>query len=95
MHKTGNKADREKKSSKMWVEVHEIEVLFTLNDVTVELSFISVSKEATELLNAAVSRATVRMISALVRYSGRVITHLHVLIPLMSRVLICCNSKMN
>lgn len=58
MQKTGNKPDREKKSSKMWVEVHEIEVIFTLNDVIVELSFISVSKAATELLNAAVSRET-------------------------------------
>lgn len=50
--KQDNKPDREKKSSTMWVEVHEIEVIFTLNDVIVELCFVSVSKEATELLNS-------------------------------------------
>lgn len=50
--KQDNKPDREKGSSKMWVEVHEIEVIFTLNDAIVELSFVSVSKEATELLNS-------------------------------------------
>lgn len=76
--KQDNKPDREKKSSKMWVEVHEIEVIFILNGVSVELSFVSESKEATELLNAAVG-----MILALVRYSGRVITRSHVPIPLM------------
>lgn len=62
----------------MWVEVHEIEVIFILNGVSVELSFVSESKEATELLNAAVG-----MILALVRYSGRVITRSHVPVPLM------------
>lgn len=83
-----NKPDREQKSSKMWVEVHEIKVIFTLIGVIVELS-LSLSLKKLQNSSTQQSAGKFVMISALVRDSGSVITRLHVLIPLMKEWKTC------